>query len=66
VIIMACGLTRAARPTAATLIAKKTATRATPSTDPSRPLAPSAAVLMAAMTAPAAAVAMADRRTIWA
>ena len=42
-IIMACGLTRAARPTATTLIAKKTATSAVPSTAPSSPLPPATA-----------------------
>src|SRR6266699_2310455 len=59
---MACGLRRAARPTANTLIAKNTATRATPSTAPSSPFAPPTATLMTIMTAPAAAEVTVDRR----
>ena len=66
VIIIACGLRRAARPTANTLIAKNAATRAAPSTAPSSPLTPPRATLMTIMTAPTAAVVSTDRRTIWA
>ena len=49
VIIIACALRRAARPTANTLIAKKTATSAAPSTAPSSPLVPPTATLTTIM-----------------
>ena len=61
VIIIAWGLTRAARLTATTLMPKKMATSATPSSAPIRPLVPPSTVHSTTMTAAAAAVKTADR-----
>src|SRR5580658_5437916 len=63
---MACGLTRAARPTTRTLRPKNTMTRATPIRAPYSPLAPTNAALTATMTAAAAAVSAPARRTMMA
>src|SRR6185503_19330175 len=63
-IIMACGLTRAARPTTSTLMPKNTVTMATPMSAPIRPLTPTKAALRATMIAAAMAVSAPARRTI--
>src|SRR5580658_2689545 len=63
---MACGLTRAARPTTRTLRPKNTMTRATPIRAPYSPLAPTNAALTATMIAAAAAVTAPARRTMMA
>ena len=61
---MACGLTRAARPTTSTLMPKNTVTRATPTSAPISPLTPTTAALTATMIAAATAVSAPARRTI--
>ena len=63
-IIMARGLIRVAQCTAAMLIAKNAATRATPSTLPSSPFAPPSTVLSTIMISAAPAVTTAERRAI--
>src|SRR5690349_14020732 len=62
--IMACGLTRAARPTTSTLMPKNTMTTATPTSAPISPLTPTRAALSATMIAAAIAVSAPARRTI--
>src|SRR5690242_20833031 len=61
---MACGLTRAARPTTSTLMPKNTMTTATPTSAPISPLTPTRAALSATMIAAAIAVSAPARRTI--
>ncbi len=61
---MACGLIRAARPTASTLIEKNTATRAIPSAAPSSPLVPAMPALTAAMITATTAAEAAEWRAI--
>ena len=63
-IIIACGLCRAARLTATVLIPKNVITKTTPSKLPVRPLTPPRMVLSTTMTSAAGAVTTAERRRI--
>src|SRR5215469_5997230 len=62
--IIACGLTRAARPRVRTLRPKNPATTPTAIAAPIAPLWPPTAALITTMTAATAAVTVADRRAI--
>jgi hypothetical protein len=62
--IIACGLTRAARPTVIRSIPKKAVVSATPSRPPISPGRPPTTALTATMTTATAPVSRADRRMI--